>query len=61
MAICQKRRDEFISLLKTWYEMNWDCYFDLSDVQDKMRQVFEVFINFFENSLIDIKILSFIG
>jgi hypothetical protein len=42
MIICQKRRDEFIGLLSPWYEMNWSNYFDLSDLQGKMRQTFEV-------------------
>ncbi|CAF4079785.1 unnamed protein product, partial [Rotaria sp. Silwood2] len=42
MAICQKRRDEFIGLLKPWYEMNWSTYFDLSDLQTKIREICEV-------------------
>ncbi|CAM4782634.1 unnamed protein product, partial [Rotaria magnacalcarata] len=44
MAICQKRRDEFIGLLQSWYEMNWSSYFNLSDLQAKMRQTFEAHV-----------------
>jgi hypothetical protein len=44
MTICQKRRDEFIGLLNPWYEMKWSNYFDLSDVQAKVRETFEVSI-----------------
>jgi hypothetical protein len=46
MAICLKRRDEFIGLLVPWYEMNWSNYFDLSDLQVKMKDTFEVKISF---------------
>jgi hypothetical protein len=42
MTICQKRRDEFIGLLKPWYEMNWSEYFDLSNLQAKVGETFEV-------------------
>jgi hypothetical protein len=42
MTICQKRRDEFIGLLRSWYEMDWSKYFDLSDLQTKMNDTFEV-------------------
>ena len=42
MAICQKRRDELISLLNLWYEMNWSIYFDLSNLQTKLTNIFNV-------------------
>lgn len=42
MTICHKRRDEFIGLLTPWYEMTWSKYFDLSDLQNKVRETFEV-------------------
>jgi len=46
MTICQKRRDEFIGLLRPWYEMDWSKYFDLSDLQTKMKDAFQVKIEF---------------
>ncbi len=42
MTICQKRRDEFIGLLQSWYQMDWSKYFELSDFQIKMKEIFEV-------------------
>jgi hypothetical protein len=42
MTICQKRRDEFIGLLQPWYQMDWSKYFDLSDLQAKITETFEV-------------------
>ena len=42
MAICQKRREEFIGLLQPLYQMDWSRYFDLSDLQAQMTKTFEV-------------------
>lgn len=42
MAICQKRREEFISLLQTFYDMTWPNYFDLTDLQTKIKDIFHV-------------------
>ena len=46
MIICQKRRDEFISLLIPWYEMDWSKYFDLSALLARVRETFEVSIRY---------------
>ena len=42
MMICQKRREEFISILMTWYEMDWSEYFNLSELLILIRDTFEV-------------------
>jgi predicted nucleic acid-binding Zn-ribbon protein len=42
MAICQKRREEFITILRPWYEMNWSKYIDLSKLQTRVEDTFEV-------------------
>jgi hypothetical protein len=42
MTICYKRRDEFIGILQSWYQMDWSKYFDLADLQVIMTETFEV-------------------
>lgn len=47
MMICQKRRDEFISILITWYEMDWSEYFNLTELSIQIRDTFEVNFSYF--------------
>ncbi|CAF3804026.1 unnamed protein product [Adineta steineri] len=42
MMICQKRCDEFISLLIPWYDMDWSKFFDLSELLVRMRDTFDI-------------------